>query len=174
MFLTLQDLKVDQTAIASGNIAILVSNINIPISEFQNLDNVVERVRNFILTDYISVETVLFQVCATYQLKHVETGEIRQWTGSFNPKGNQLNTLCNFQLFSPQFKTQVINACSDENIQRKLNFYHVETSWVFYQTTSIIISVQSVVNLHHPTILRKSLFSRHHGHKGTIQTFYLP
>ena len=155
MFLTLQDLKVDQTALPSGNFAILVSNINIPESEFNNLDVVIERAKNFIVSNYQDAANILFQVCATYKLKHIESGDTRQWTGSFNPKGNQINTLCHFQQFTPQFNIHVKNACTEDNVHRRLRFYHVETSWVFDRLTSIIIYVQSLVNLQHQTIVQK-------------------
>lgn len=174
MFLTLQDLKVDQTALPSGNFAILVSNINIPESEFNNLDVVIERAKNFIVNDYQDAPNILFQVCATYKLKHIESGDTRQWTGSFNPRGNQVNTLCQFQQFTPQFNIHVRNACSEDNVYRRLRFYHVETSWVFDRLTSIIISVQSLVNLQHRTILQKSLLQRRNHGRRTTASFYLP
>lgn len=172
MPLTIQDLKVDQTYLSSESSGILVSNINIPESEFDNLDNVLERVRQFISTDYVNVVNIQFQVCATYLLKNSETGEQRQWSGSFNPRGNQLNSLSPFQTFAPNFKTIVKNACATDNVYRHLRFYHVQTNWVFEKLSSIIISVQAVVNTSHSTLIRRNLTSRRYGR--SIQTFLLP
>lgn len=175
MFLTVQDLKVDQTVIPSEDRGIFVTNINIPESEFENLDNVLERVEQFILNDYVNIDRIHFQVCATYELRNTQTGDERQWCGSFNPRGNQSNTLSQFQLFDPNFQTIVKNASSPENVNRRLKFYHVQTNWVFHKLTSIIISIQAEVNYTHPTILRRNLLTIRNGHRNrTIQSFHLP
>lgn len=174
MFLTLQDLKVDQTVLASENAGILVSNINIPESEFNNLDAVIERTKNYILQTYTNIQQTQYQVCATYELKHIETGDIRQWTGSFNPRGNQYNTLCQFQLFTPQYSERVRQACSEQNVYRRLRFYHVQTSWVFHKLTSFIISVQSPVSLLDPAIALQ-YGGIHRRRRGRMhRSFYLP
>ena len=175
MFLTIQDLKVDQTVIPSEDSGIFVSNVNIPESEFDNLDNVLERVKLLILQDYNNLVNIQYQVCATYELRNTETGDQRQWCGSFNPRGNQLNTLGPFQTFDENFVTFVKGACSPENVYRKLRFYHVQTNWVFHKLTSIIVAIQSEINLTHPTLLRKSLLVRQHGnHNRRVQSFFLP
>lgn len=177
MFLTIQDLKVDQTVIPSDESGILVSNINIPESEFDNLDNILERVEEFVVNDYVNVERINFQVCATYELRNTSTGDSRQWCGSFNPRGNQSNTLSQFQQFDQNFKVLVKNATTPENVTTKLHFYHVQTNWVFHKLTSIIVAVQAQVNYTHPTLLRRNLLSvvrnGHHHHR-IIQSFYLP
>lgn len=175
MLLTLQDLKVDQTLIPSDNRAILVTNINIPESELVNIDNVLNRVSDLIVLDYYNIHRVLFQVSATYELRNTATGDIRQWTGSFNPRGNQSSALGQFTQFTPAFKQEVTEAITPENIYNKLRFYHVETSWVFHKLTSIIISVQSEINLAHPTLLRRNLLTRRNGQTTrSICSFLLP
>jgi hypothetical protein len=132
-------------------------------------------VHMLILTDYTATENIQYQVCATYLLRNSETGDLRQWTGSFNPRGNQTNTLSPFQQFTPHFIRDVKNACMEENVQRRLRLYHVQTNWVFERLTSKIISVQSAVSLTHPTLFRRSLLARRHGNRSrTIQTFLLP
>lgn len=174
MFLTIQDLKVDQTVLASDNSGILVSNINIPEREFVNLEAVIARVNAFIISEYGSLGVIHFQVCATYELKHIETGDIRQWTGSFNPRGNQYNTLCQFQEFSPRFSAIVRQSCSDENVYRRLRFYHVQTNWVFHRLTSFIISVQSRVPLNHPSLLQHQHGRGRRQRGRSHRSFYLP
>jgi hypothetical protein len=176
MYLTIHDLKVDQTVLPmNDNSGIFVTNINIPEQNLNtNLDNVIQRARDLIVNDYIGTYNIQFQVCATYELRNTENGDERQWTGSFNPKGNQLNSLCPFNTFNQNFETIVKDSCSPENVYNKLRFYHAQTNWVFHKLTSAIISVQSVVNQTHPTILRKSLLARRHGSRRAIYSFLLP
>lgn len=175
MVLTLQDLKVDQTVLQSEHSGIFVTNINIPESELGNLDSVLERVRLLIVNDYVNVPNVQYQVCASYELRNTETGDVRQWTGSFNPRGNQSNALSNFQTFSRDFTNVVLDACSPDNVYRKLRFYHVQTNWVFSRLNSIVICVQAVVNLNHPTLLRRGLLTKKYGRrKRAVCSFYLP
>lgn len=175
MYLTVQDLKVDQTVITSENNGIFVTNINIPESELNNLDTVLERARLLIINDYTNIENIQFQVCATYELRNTQTGDLRHWSGSFNPRGNQSNALSQFQRFGPNFKTIVKDASSPDNVLRKLRFHHAQTNWVFSRLTSIIISVQSEINLTHPTLIRRSLlFQRHGRRQRTISSFLLP
>jgi hypothetical protein len=174
MSLGLQDLKVDQTVLQSrDNVGIFVTNINIPA--WENIANVLPRVRQLIVSDYTDVGNIQFQVCATYRLRNIQTGDTRQWSGSFNPRGNELNTLSSFRLFDHAFERTVLEASSEENVLRRLRFYHVQTDWVFDELTSIIISVQSLVNLTHPTLLRRGLVARRHGRTSrSISTFLLP
>lgn len=178
MSLSLHDLKVDQTILASAdNSGIFVTNINIPQSELENnLDNVLERVRHLIVTDYVGVLNIQYQVCATYELRNTVTGDTRQWTGSFNPRGNQSNSLCPFTTFNQSFEANVRQSCSEDNILGKLRFYHVQTNWVFHRLTSVIISVQAVVPLTHPTLLRRSLLANRYGRgrSRNICSFNLP
>jgi hypothetical protein len=173
MVLGLQDLKVDQTILPSiDNSGVFVTNINIPAEHLNNLDNILQRVRQLIVGDYTNVENIQYQVCATYELRNTQTGDFRQWSGSFNPRGNQLNTLSLFQHFDNNFERTVRQASTTENVLRRLRFYHVQTNWVFHRLTSIVISVQALVNLTHPTLLRRGLLANRHGR--SISTFLLP
>lgn len=175
MNLNNQDLKVDQTLLQYEETGIFITNINIPADELTNLDNVLDRVGLLIANDYSTVQNIQFQVCSSYELRNTENGDLRQWTGSFNPRGNQFNELSPFQTFTPNFKTVVKRACLPDNIYNKLRFYHVKTNWVFHQLKSVIISVQARVNINHPTILRRGLLGRRNGRRRrTISTFYLP
>jgi hypothetical protein len=176
MFYTIQDLKVDQTVLPSENRGIFVSNINIPVSELDNLANVLARTQQLIQTDYVNVPVIQYQVCATYQLKNINTGDTRQWAGSFNPRGNQNNTLSQFVVFNPDsFAANVINASSEDNIFARLRFYHVQTNWVFDKLTSIIICVQAEVDLTHPTLAQRGLLVLRHGnHSRHVHSFLLP
>lgn len=173
MFLTLQDLKVDQTFLPHQQSGIFVTNINIPSSDLDNIESVLDRIVNLIVSDYINIAHVQYQVCATYELRNTKTGDVRQWTGSFNPRGNQQNTLSQFERFGPNFHTLVHRAIAPDNIFNRLRFYHVETNWVFQRLTSIVISVQSEINFSHPTLIRRGLLANNHGRR-TICSFLLP
>lgn len=175
MFLTTQDLKVDQTFIPSESQGILVTNINIPEGDLVNLENVLDRIRDLIVSDYFSIENIQYQICATYELRNTATGDVRQWTGSFNPRGNQSNALSQFQQFGVNFNDSVRDAIAPENIYRKLRFYHVETNWVFQKLNSIVISFQSEISLAHPTLMRRSLLVQRNGRKHrSVCSFLLP
>lgn len=162
-------LKVDQTLLHYGGRFILISNINVPVDLLatEHIAGVLERARQFILRDYrgINHEDIHYQVCATYDLRNTATGEVRHWTGSFNPKGNRLNILCDFQTFiSGTFVVEVTRACHPNNIFNKLRFFHTQTVWVFDRLTSAIISVQARVNALHPTIEARGLLDSRNGH----------
>jgi hypothetical protein len=175
MFLTIQDLKVDQTVLPSDGVGIFVTNVNIPESVVGNLDNILERIRLLVVNDYDNIENIQYQVCATYELRNTVTGDRRQWSGSFNPRGNQSNSLSQFQVFGPDFIGVVKNACSPDNVLRQLRFHHAQTNWVFHKITSFIVTFQSEINLSHPTLLRRSLLLRRHGNRHrSITSFLLP
>lgn len=177
MPLNAHQLKVNQTALPFNKHFLLVSNINIPEHYLRNdFEGVLARAHHFIVEDYTNIQNIQFQVCATYTLVNRVSGETRTWTGSFNPRGNQFNSLNQFQLFGAHFSQTVREACSDENIYQKLKIFHVDTNWVFEKLTSIYITVQGIAPLHHPTILKRSLAScKKHGKTRRINAdFYLP
>lgn len=175
MVLTIQDLKVDQTVLQSEQNGIFISNINVPESELNNLDSVLERIQLFIVGEYLNVPNIQFQVCASYELRNTKTGDVRQWTGSFNPQANKSSALSNFHTFGPNFKTIVSNACLPDDIYQKLRLYNVQTDWVFSRLNSIIICVQAVVHLSHSTLLRRGLLRRKYGRRQrAVCSFLLP
>lgn len=171
-------LKVDQTLLQFDQRYLLVSNVNIPLAEFAQIDTVLTRVQQFIAQDYsgIPLNSLQYQVCATYQLRHSVTGEIRHWSGSFNPRGNRLNILSHFQPYQlGTFRAVVTHACTPGNVYNRLRFFHVATDWVFNGITSAIVSLQARVPVDHPTITRRQLLLRRHGRRNRVHvTFYLP
>jgi hypothetical protein len=169
-------LKVDQTLLRYNDQYLLVSNINIPESDFVRLDQVLARTQQLLALDYNGILNIQFQVCATYDLRNTSTGEIRHWNGSFNPKGNRYNSLCDFQPYLiGTFVNVVTRACHPDNVYNRLRFFHVETAWVFDRLTSAIISVQARIDPQHPTIERRQLLNRRNGRISRVQvTFLLP
>lgn len=167
-------LKVDQTLLRYNDRFLLVSNINIPESQFTQLDQVLNRVQHFLTQDYNGLVNIYYQVCATYDLRNTTTGHIRHWNGSFNPKGNRFNTLCDFQLYSVgPFKSQVTRACQPNNIYNRLRFFHVDTAWVFDKLTSAIVTVQAHIDPLHPTIDRRQLLHHRNGRIGRVHITFL-
>lgn len=177
MPLDVHQLKVNQTALPIANNFLLVSNINIPEEYIhEDFEAILTRTHRFIVEDYTNIPNVQFQVCATYQLVNRVTGATRTWTGSFNPRGNILNSLNQFQPFGGNFSQLVGQACSQDNIYQHLKIFHVDTNWVFDRLSSIYITVQGIAPLHHPTIQRKSLATckKHGKTRRSAVEFYLP
>lgn len=168
-------LKVDQTLLQSNERLLLVSNVNIPESEFGQLDAVLTRLQHFVSVDYQHLDSIYYQINATYDLRNSATGEIRHWSGSFNPRGNRLNILCDFQPYVyGTFKEQVTRACDPQNIYNKLRFFHAQTAWVFDKLTSAIVSVQAYINPVHSTIERRQLLANHGRRSRVHLAFHLP
>lgn len=167
-------LKVDQTLIHHDDRYLLVSNVNIPESEFGQLNQVLNRAKQFVESDYNALQRIYYQVCATYDLRNTATGEIRHWNGSFNPKGNVLSSLSDFYLYSTgTFKDIVSRACEPQNIYNRLRFFHVETTWVFDRLTSAIISLQANIDPLHPTVQHRQLLNRRHGQLTRVHITFL-
>lgn len=172
-------LKVDQTLLHYGGRYLLISNINIPADLLvqPHIEGVLERIKRFILLDYTGIadQNVHYQVCATYDLRNTVTGEVRHWSGSFNPRGNRLNILRDFQSFdSETFTEEVRGACHPTNVYNKLRFFHTETVWVFDGLTSAIVSVQAIIGAFHPTVEAKGLLGARDGsHQRIHLSFHL-
>lgn len=170
-------LKVDQTLVYNQTHYLLISNINIPVDEFPQLNQVLARVRQFISQEYIDLQHRLqYQVCATYDLRNTLTGEIRHWSGSFNPRGNRHNILSDFRPYNPDtFDEQIRRACSRENVYSRLRFFHSHTAWVFERLTSAIICLQSPVSANHRTVQHRGLLDiARHGRRSRVHlTFHL-
>ena len=171
-------LKVDQTVMHHGEYLLLVSNINIPVDRLTtDLDQILDRADNFVRQDYVNLHPshIHYQVCASYEIRNTATGEIRHWSGSFNPKGNRLNILSDFQVYSPAtFKDEVTRACQPNNVYNKLRFFHVQTAWVFDSLKSVIVCVQANIGALHPTVENRGLLGIRNGaHERIHHTFLL-
>lgn len=155
-------LKVDQACLKLPNKAIFISNINIPDQYLDSpeLPNVVQRIQQFIASDYIGVPNVQFQVCASYKLVHTTSGATRHFHGSFMPGGNQSNVLLTFRPVTETFRDEILEVCQRQIVQFTLLHYNVDTNWVFDSLTSIIISVQALMPLSHTTLFNRGFVGR--------------
>jgi hypothetical protein len=158
----LNQFKVDIASLADGPAARLVLyNVNIPRRLWQDEPSMV-RVRDIVVRDFGNVSGVYFQLSATYTLVNRETGEIRTWSGSFNPRNRDICELTSHLSFEPDTFVQFVLAhSSPEWVFDKLNAGAGQLTagrtsvWVLDDVKSIIASFQGRLGISH------SLFSRY-------------
>ena len=170
------NLKITQTAIKTGNSFILISNINVPLEYLDNPANIVERVKNFIVNEYRHVNPVYYEVTATYQLRHRETNSVRQWLGSFSPRAGPM--LFETEIFSENTFVANFTRTIDVNYicEKLLAANSLESDWIFDQLYSVIVHVSSLVPKDYHILYRRNLFHGS-GNRRTsrkIATFDLP
>lgn len=175
MHLSVHDLKVDQTVLASDDSYIFISNINIPAVYLNHSEAILTRAYNFIRTDYHTCPVVQYQVTATYELRNTTDNSIRQWTGSFSPRNNLSGALTPFEYFDESFVEKIAVASDVNNIVQKLKFTNTATNYVFERLTSIIINVQASVKGTFATLAKRNLaYNRHGRHFRNHNTIHLP
>lgn len=176
MSLAVHHLKVDQTVLTSDETRIFISNINIPISYFEQIDSVVQRAYVFLQQEYDSCPVVQYQVTATYELRNTVDNSIRQWSGSFNPRNNIQGSLTPFEYFDASFIPKVTATTDPAFFLQQLRVKNISTNFVFERLTSIIINVQAAVPKHFPTLVRRNLLynGTNYRHYRNHITFYLP
>lgn len=150
-------LKVTQTAIRTGNSFILISNINIPLEYLDNTQPIIERLKNFITNEYRNTQPVYYEVTATYQLRHRETNSVRQWLGSFSPRIGPM--LFEAEIFSEfNFVANLTRTLNVNFICEKLLAANsLDSDWVFDQLYSVIIHVSSMVPKEYHVLYRRNL-----------------
>lgn len=175
MLSTVHDLKVDQTVLTSDEIFIFISNINIPVGHFNQLESIIQRVYNFIDGEYHSCPVVQYQVTSTYELRNIVDDSIRQWTGSFSPRNNLPGSITQFEYFDASFVERLTVATDLNSIVQKLKFTNANTNYVFERLTSIIVNVQAAVSGTFPTLVRRNLvYTRNVRHFRNHITIPLP
>ena len=174
MVWTLQDLKVDQTALSLNNVTIFVTNINIPNRYLDNVRPILEQVYNFINREYANLNEIQYQLTATYLLKNTETQEIRQWAGSFMPRQNNLSSIDSFHYYGPNFVNRVERLCDRASIGAKLLLHNVDTKWEFESLTSVVINFQASVPEDFLSLSQRNLRLTRYGRRRNHTTFLLP
>ena len=184
-----QTLKVDATAI-SNNLErngpqrfLVIFNVNIPEHIVYGGGNgggqdsypaVLERVREFLKTEYSNVNEIYYQITATYYLVHKISGDTRLWTGSFFPKSSAVARLAPFQRFNEiTFVNHVTQNTTRESVEAKLNWTDQDSNWQFDRLASVIINAQANVTPSHPVLTRRRLVT-HGGRRRVHITFELP
>ena len=160
-------LKVDSTSFElDPKNCIIIYNINIPQLYTQDrgeLTNVLERIKIVLLRDFGNL-SIFYQICASYILKHSETGQTKTWTGSFYARDNKVGTIADFQQFEP---TTFVRHSLDQlvDIDEKLRANGFNTKWKFSQLLSVIFNIECRVPASNPIIVNR----KHRQH----QTFSL-
>lgn len=137
-------LKVDSTSLTvNRDFCVVIYNINIPqdyLTDRNELRNVLDRIQLLLVRDFANL-SVLYQISASYILKHGNTGETRTWTGSFFARNNVLGVVAGFQQFRPD--TFVTNSLTQLiNVEQKLLANGFDTDWKFDELLSIIFNIQ--------------------------------
>jgi hypothetical protein len=146
-------------------------NINIPEAIVNNNIErraVLERVKNLLIRDFRR-ENVVYQICASYYLKHIDTNEEIIWTGSFFAKNNNPSRLLGFQVFDV---THFVDICfnATENVDEKFRNNNFDTKWQYDRLISVIINIQGQVFGNDPIIRKRNLQLNARRHT----TFFLP
>ena len=172
---TVEHLKVDQTTLSLETSVIFLSNVNIPERYIDRLRPVLERISAFVNRDYEGIEDIRYQLTATYTIRNKLDGEVRQWTGSFLPRGNNnLSTIDSFHPFGPDFVDRLEQVCDRQSIIAKLLLNNADTKWEFDSLTGLVLNVQAQVPRGFNTLIRRDLNSVRHGHATRHVTFPLP
>jgi hypothetical protein len=131
--------------------SLIVYNINIPENYLQDrieLSDVLQRISNLIVQSFQNL-SVLYQISASYILKHSVTGVTRTWTGSFFARNNELGVIADFQQFTE--RTFVTNSLLQlTNVKRKLQTNGLDTNWTVDRVLSVIFNIQCKVLSTHP------------------------
>ena len=77
---------------------LLLYNINLPVNLLTK-ENVYTVIRDTIVHDFNNHSNVYFQISAVYICVNCKTGDIRTWSGSFNPRKRQPSQLTTHQRF---------------------------------------------------------------------------
>ena len=151
-------LKVDSTCFKlDDSFSLLVYNINIPQLYLQDrgeLTVVLERIKNVLIQDFLNF-SILYQISASYILKHSETDQSKTWTGSFFARNNTLGVIADFQQFDST--TFVQNSLLQLiNIDDKLRSNGFNTKWKFNQLLSIIYNIQCKVPSRNAIVINRN------------------
>ncbi len=158
----LDQFKVDILSLEDGPAArIVLYNVNLPRRLWQDESPLI-RIRNLVTRDFHNVSGIYFQMSATYTLVNRENGEIRTWSGSFNPRNRVVSELTSHSPFqSDSFVPFVLAHSSPDWVFDKLTtgggqLTAGKTSvWVLDEVKSIVISFQARLGVSH------SFFSRY-------------
>ena len=170
-------LKVDQTVLPlQNNFYLLVSNINIPERFIDQVQPILGRIVQFISNDYgNATPSIDYQLTASYTLRNTNTGELRTWTGSFYPTGNDRACITPFRTYNSNFIANVSLDLQRQNIFNKLQFNQLDSAWKFESLISIIINVQAKITHNHHVFFSKRHFANYQRRrKRSHLTFHLP
>lgn len=140
---------------------VVIFNFNVPlglVDDPATYEHILEQLRlNFPPGANGTITPLYFQITAVYTIIQRETNEERLWLGSFNPRARELSQVTVFRpLDRLTFVDYCIAQCNPDRVLNKLSAVAVNgqnSMWSFGALLSLIISVQSVVSVHHPIYL---------------------
>ena len=99
---------------------------------------------------------VVYQICASYFLRHTETNQEIIWTGSFFARNNNPSRLLSFQVFNVN---EFVDICFEatDNVDEKLRSTNFDTKWKYDRLISVIINIQAEVSRYHPILRERNL-----------------
>jgi len=180
-YLNRQDLKVDSTAVPFQTVNgerkyVLIYNCNIPwqvVRDDNQMTGALLRIGNLLQIDLALCERVSFQVTASYWLRNELSGEMKLWVGSFFGRHNAQAQLTRFVPFDPRsFVDTVFESTRD--INNKLKWFGVDTSWTYNKLEAVIINVQSQTTEKNPILSRRNLLDLNPRNKRNHELFRLP
>jgi len=124
MFNSWQIFKVNAISVrhpeTTNNERLVSYNINLPVPLIPN-ENVYSVIRDTIVHDFDNSPGIYFQISAVYTLVNRDTGDLRTWTGSFNPRNRQVSQLSAHRRFEADSFINFARAnCSVEVAVQKL------------------------------------------------------
>jgi hypothetical protein len=126
-------------------------NVNVPVHLISN-ENVYNVIRDTIVRDFDNNSGIYFQLSAIYTLVNRDTGNLRTWTGSFNPRNPQPSQLSTHRRFEPDTFIDFARANSSiEAVLQKLtaNYATDGKTWSLQDLKSIIFSFQCKLRASH-------------------------
>jgi len=141
-------------------------NVNVPVHLISN-DNVYNVIKNTIVRDFHNDPGIYFQLSAIYTLVNRHTGDLRTWTGSFNPRNPQPNQLTTHRRFEPDTFIDFARANSSiEVVLQRLTANHVADEKTWLLLNSIVFNFQCKLRASHRLFLHRPQL-RHVGASST-------
>jgi len=134
---------------------LVLYNVNVPVHLISN-DNVYNVIRDTIVRDFRNDPGIYFQLSAVYTLVNRDTGDLRTWTGSFNPRNPQPNQLTTHRRFEPDTFIDFARANSSiEVVLQRLTANHVADEKTWLLLNSIVFNFQCKLRASHRLFLHR-------------------
>lgn len=158
------DLRIDTTAIYNDDNKdyLTIINFNFPVEIIRDnnrFDTLARLMADWLETRFGGTN-LSFQLTASFLLVHTETGEQRQFTGSFNPRSNQVLSLEgeDFSIFTRDlFLRHVFNNADEDVLRQKLTRPENNSKWEYHSLVSFIVSCQVSLRANHAFLVDKQL-----------------
>jgi len=132
---------------------LVLYNVILPVHLISN-ENMYNVIRDTIVYDFDNNSGIYFDLSAVYTLVNLDTGDLRTWTGRFNPRNRQPSQLSTHRRFEADTFIDFAGANSsvEEALQKLTANYSTagQTSvWTLQDLKAIIFSFQCKVRASH-------------------------